>query len=137
MLGDHPDIRIVGDRFVFQSELLFDSASAELGGAGRRQLRRLVSTLRDVAGDIPSDIDWVLRIDGHTDRRSIHTEQFASNWELSTARALAIVKYAVELGIPPSRLAATGFGEFHPLDPGDGPEAYAKNRRIEIKLTSR
>lgn len=136
-LGNHPDIRVVGDRFVFQSELLFESASAELGDAGRKQVQSLARTLRDVASEIPPDIDWVLRIDGHTDRRSIRTEQFPSNWELSTARALAIVKYAIELGIPPGRLAATGFGEFHPLDSGQGPDAYAKNRRIEVKLTSR
>jgi chemotaxis protein MotB len=136
-LGNHPDIQIVGDRFVFQSELLFDTASAELGTGGREQVTQLVRTLKEVAPKIPPDIDWVLRIDGHTDRRRISTERFPSNWELSTARALAIVRYMIELGIEPGRLAATGFGEFHPLDPGTTERAWAKNRRIEIKLTSR
>jgi chemotaxis protein MotB len=128
---------VVGDRFVFQSELLFDTASAELGPAGREQVRRLVATLNEVAPKIPDDIEWVLQIDGHTDRRPIHTGEFPSNWELSTARALAIVKYAIELGVPPRRLAANGFAEFHPLDPGSDERAFAKNRRIEVKLTSR
>ena len=136
-LGNHPDIRIVGDRFVFQSELFFDTASAELGPAGREQVRRLVGILKQVTPKIPSDIDWVLQVDGHTDRRPIRKEPFPSNWELSTARALAIVKYAIELGIPPRHLAANGFAEFHPLDPGDGEAAWARNRRIEVKLTSR
>lgn len=136
-LGNHPDIRVVGDRFVFQSELLFDTASAELGAGGRDQVGRLVRTLNEVASKIPSDIDWVLQIDGHTDKRPIATEQFPSNWELSTARGLAIVKYAIELGVSPKRLAATGFGEFHPLVAGATESDYAKNRRIEVKLTSR
>ena len=136
-LGNHPDIRIVGDRFVFQSELFFDTASAELGPAGREQVRRLVGILKQVTPKIPSDVDWVLQVDGHTDRRPIRTEAFASNWELSAARALAIVKYAIELGVSPRHLAANGFAEFHPLDPGGGEAAWAKNRRIELKLTSR
>ncbi len=136
-LGNQPDIRIVGDRFVFQSELFFDTASAELGPTGREQVRRLVGILKQVTPKIPSDIDWVLQVDGHTDRRPIRKEPFASNWELSTARALAIVKYAIELGVAPQHLAANGFAEFHPLDPGDGEAAWARNRRIEVKLTSR
>jgi len=136
-LGDNPDIRVVGDRFVFQSELLFDTASADLDAQGRSQVRKLADTLKEVMHEIPDDIDWVLRVDGHTDTRPINTDQFPSNWELSTARALAIVHYLQRLGIPPGRMAATGFGEYHPLDDRDTPEAWARNRRIELKLTSR
>ena len=137
-LGNQPDIRIVGDRFVFQSELFFDTASAELGPAGRDQVRRYGRHLE--AGHTEDSVGHRLgglQVDGHTDRRPIRTEAFASNWELSAARALAIVKYAIELGVPPRHLAANGFAEFHPLDPGDGEAAWAKNRRIELKLTSR
>ena len=135
VLGDHPSIRIVGDRFVFQSELLFPSASATLVPEGKKQLAQLAATLKTVTQEIPPDIDWILRVDGHTDRRPIRTQRFPSNWELSTARALSVVEYLVSQGIPPQRLAATGFGEFHPLDSAPGPAAYARNRRIEIKLT--
>ncbi len=134
-LGDHPDIRIVGDRFIFPSELLFPTASATLMPAGRRQLARLAETLKTVTSKIPSDIDWILRIDGHTDRRPIQTARFPSNWELSTARAVSVVNYLVAQGISPMRLAATGFGEFRPLDDRISEDAYKRNRRIEIKLT--
>jgi chemotaxis protein MotB len=134
-LGDHPDIRIVGDRFIFPSELLFPTASAILMPAGRRQLARLAETLKIVTSKIPSDIDWILRVDGHTDRRPIQTARFPSNWELSTARAVSVVNYLIAQGIAPVRLAATGFGEFHPLDDRISQEAYKRNRRIEIKLT--
>lgn len=137
VLGDNPDIRVVGDRFVFQSELLFDTASAELGPDGRRQVAQMARTLKEVMPRIPDDIDWVLRVDGHTDARPIRTAEYPSNWELSTARSVAIVKHLAELGVPPGRMAATGFGPYHPLDPADTPEAWAKNRRIELKLTSR
>jgi len=137
VLGDNPDLRIEGDRFVFQSELLFATGSASLGDQGRAQVRRLANTLTELGQKIPPDIDWVLRVDGHTDRRPIKSPEFPSNWELSTSRALAIVKYMIELGIEPKRLAATGFGEFHPLDDRDNELAYARNRRIELKLTSR
>jgi chemotaxis protein MotB len=137
VLGDREDIRIQGDRFVFPSELFFESASAQLGSKGQTQLTRLAETLKSVAGSIPSDLDWILRIDGHTDRRPINTAQFPSNWELSTARALSIVNYLVAKGISPRRLVAAGFGEFHPLDESDTPQAYQRNRRIEIKLTGR
>jgi chemotaxis protein MotB len=137
VLGDREDIRIQGDRFVFPSELFFESASAQLGPQGQRQLTRLAETLKSVAGTIPSDLDWILRIDGHTDRRPISTAQFPSNWELSTARALSIVNYLVAKGISPRRLVAAGFGEFHPLDENETPQAYRRNRRIEIKLTGR
>jgi len=137
VLGDNPNIRIAGDRFVFQSELLFDSGSAELRPDGLRQVRQLVNTLNEVAPRIPEDLKWVLRIDGHTDRRPIATSQFPSNWELSVARALSIVRYMIALGVPPENLMAAGFGEFHPLDPADTARAWQQNRRIEIKLTQR
>ena len=137
VLGENPDIQIVGDRFVLQSELLFDTASAELGERGKQQVTKLSQTLNSVAAEIPSDIEWIVRIDGHTDRRPINTQEYPSNWELSTARALAIVRYMITQGVPAKRLAATGFGEFHPLVSQKTAEAYAKNRRIEIKLTAR
>ncbi|MCP4406366.1 MAG: peptidoglycan -binding protein [Gammaproteobacteria bacterium] len=135
LLGNHPDVRIQGDRFVFPSELLFSSASAELGAQGETQLAQLAKTLKAVAATIPPDIDWILRIDGHTDKRPIHTAKYSSNWDLSTARALSIVNYLIKQGISPRRLVAAGFGEFHPIDEADTPLAYSRNRRIEIKLT--
>jgi chemotaxis protein MotB len=137
VLGDRPDIRIVGDRFVFQSEVLFQSGSADLQEGGREQIARLAQTLAEVAAKIPTDISWVLRVDGHTDRVPIATARFPSNWELSTARAVAVVKQLNERGIPAARLAATGFGEFQPLDARDDAAAYQRNRRIEFKLTER
>ena len=136
-LGDNPAIRVVGDRFVLPSELLFDSGSADLGAAGRAELAKLAGIVNDLSTRIPSEIDWILRIDGHTDRLPINNAQFTSNWELSTARAVSVVRYLVEQGIPPQRLSAAGFGEFHPVDPADTAEAYRRNRRIELKLTSR
>ena len=135
LLGDNPNIRVVGDRFLFQSELLFASGSAQLGEKGRLELAKLAATLKNVAAKIPKDINWVLRVDGHTDKRPISTKRFASNWELSTARAVSVVRYLAVQGISPQRLAAAGFGEFHPIDPADTPEALQRNRRIEIKLT--
>jgi len=134
-LGERDDIRIVGDRFVFQSEVLFETGSAELGAPGQRQMKRLAETLKDVSARIPGDIDWVLRVDGHTDRRPIRTREFPSNWELSVARALSIVRFLVAEGIPSRRLIAAGFGEYHPLDPANAPAAWQRNRRIEIRLT--
>jgi len=136
-LGNRPDIRIVGDRFVVPTDILFDSGSADLGPPARESLGKLAQTLNEVAAEIPSSLDWVLRIDGHTDKRPIHTAEFPSNWELSTARAVAIVKYLVVQGIPAGHLSANGFGQFQPLDPADTPEAFARNRRIEIQLTNR
>lgn len=136
-LGDRADIRIVGDRFVVPTDVLFESGSADLSPAALVQMKKLAETLNQVAAEIPSNLDWIVRIDGHTDKRPIHTAQFASNWELSTARAVAIVKYLVVQGIPANRLSANGFGQFQPLDPADTPQAYAKNRRIEIQLTNR
>ena len=136
-LGDREDVRIVGDRFVVPSELLFASGSDELGPQAEAQLDGLAATLNEVARQIPPEIDWVLRIDGHTDKRPIRTPRFPSNWELSTARAIAIVKYLIAHGIPAQRLAANGFGEHRPLDTAENETAYALNRRIEIQLTNR
>jgi len=137
VLGDHPDIRIVGDRFVFQSEVLFETGSAELGEEGRVQLARLARTLLDISRQIPAEIDWVLRVDGHTDKRPISTSEFPSNWELSTARAISVVKFLISQGLPPNRVAATGFGQYQPIDPDNDEIAYRRNRRIELKLTER
>jgi chemotaxis protein MotB len=135
ILGKQPGIRIEGDRFVFQSELLFPTASATLTPEGQRQLAELAKTLKSTTAQIPGDINWVLRVDGHTDRRPISTERFPSNWDLSTARALSVVEFLISQGIPPNRLVAAGFGEFHPIDQSGTPEGLARNRRIEIKLT--
>ncbi len=137
VLGDHPDIRVVGDRFVFQSEVLFETGSAEIGPAGAEQINRLAVLLVELAARIPSDIDWVLRIDGHTDRIPIATARYPSNWELSSARALSVLRLLMARGIPPNRLAAAGFGEFQPLDDRRDDVAFRRNRRIEIKLTER
>ncbi|MCW8906253.1 MAG: peptidoglycan -binding protein [Sedimenticola sp.] len=136
LLGDNPSIRVVGDRFLFQSELLFASGSARLGDEGKQQLGKLAGTLKSVADRIPVDIQWILRVDGHTDRIPINNERFPSNWELSTARAVSVVRYLASQGIPEKRLSAAGFGEFHPIDSGGSEEALRRNRRIEIKLTS-
>jgi chemotaxis protein MotB len=137
ILGTRPGVTIVGDRFVFQSEVLFGSGSADLGSDGQQQLAQLARTLLDVSKQIPKDVNWILRVDGHTDNQPISTPQFRSNWELSTARAIAVVKFLISQGIPPERLAAAGFGEFQPLEPGDNPVARARNRRIELKLDQR
>ena len=137
VLGERSDIQIVGDRFVVPSELMFASGTDELTPVALQQLDSLATTLNEVASEIPSGIDWVLRIDGHTDKRPIATARFPSNWELSSARAIAIVKYLVTKGVPAKRLSANGFGQFRPLDPADTDAAYAVNRRIEIQLTNR
>jgi len=137
VLGERSDIRIVGDRFIFQSELLFPTAEDELNPSGREQLAQLADELKGIAEEIPDDIDWILQVEGHTDERPIQTDEFPSNWELSTARAIAVVKFLIEQGIPPDRLSANGYGEHHPIAEGDSPEAYAKNRRIELKFTQR
>ena len=135
-LGNRPDVRIVGDRFVFQSELLFPSGSATLEEGGKLRLAALARTLMDIGKQIPPDVNWVLRVDGHTDVRPVRL-QFASNWELSAARAISVVKFLIDQGIPAERLAAAGFGEYQPLDPGTSDEALARNRRIEVKLDQR
>ena len=136
-LGDRQDIRVVGDRFVFQSEVLFASGSATLGIEGQEQLWQLARTLRDVIQTIPVDINWVLQVDGHTDTVRIATPQFPSNWELSTARATSVVKFLISQGLPAHRLAAAGYGEFQPLEEGVDEAIRRRNRRIELKLTSR
>ncbi|MBV9862667.1 MAG: peptidoglycan -binding protein [Alphaproteobacteria bacterium] len=136
-IGDRPDIRVVGDRFVFQSEVLFTPGNAELGDPAKKQLDPVIAALKDIAGKIPPDLNWILRVDGHTDKRPINTLQFASNWELSAARAISVVRYAIEKGIPADHIAAAGFADKQPLDPADSDEAYRRNRRIELKLTER
>lgn len=132
-------VRIVGDRFVFSSEVLFQVGSAELGDRGKDEIRKVAGIINQIADQIPSEIDWILRVDGHTDRIPISTgRQFADNWELSQARALSVVRYLInDLGIPANRLAANGFGEFQPIDNRNTPEAYAINRRIELKFTEK
>jgi len=137
IIGDRPDIRIVGDRFVFQSEVLFTQGNAELGDAAKQQLDPVITALKEISAKIPNDINWVLRVDGHTDPRPIHNAQFASNWELSAARAISVVRYAIEQGVPASRVAAAGFADNQPIDSGKGEDAYRRNRRIELKLTER
>lgn len=136
-LGKTKRIRVEGDRFVFQSEVLFPSGSANLLAPGQKQITQLAATLKDISKRIPKDVDWVLRVDGHTDKNPIQTPRFPSNWELSTARAIAVVKVLTDLGISPKRLAATGFGQFRPLDSAETPAALNRNRRIEFKLTGR
>ncbi len=138
ILGNRPDIRIVGDRFVFQSEVFFDSGAAVLRPEGRAELDKLAGALLELDKQIPSEINWVLRVDGHTDVRPLSgTTAFKTNWDLSAARAIAVVQYLISKGVPPQRLVAAGFGEFQPIDPGTTEEAYSRNRRIELKLTER
>jgi chemotaxis protein MotB len=138
VLANRPGIQIVGDRFVFQSEVLFPVGSADLTQAGQSGITALAITIKDIATEIPPGINWILRVDGHTDRQPIKGNgQFASNWELSAARAITVVKLLIADGVPAEHLAATGFADNQPLDPGDTPEAYAKNRRIELRLTDR
>ncbi|WP_419729786.1 peptidoglycan -binding protein [Lichenicola sp.] len=137
LLAHQPGIRVVGDRFVFQSEVLFPPGSAELSAAGRAQMNTLARTLKTIAAEIPPDLPWILRVDGHADRQPIANTAFATNWELSSARAITVVKLLTADGINPQNLAATGFSQFQPLDNGSTPEAYARNRRIELRLTDR
>lgn len=138
ILGNRQDMRIVGDRFVLQSEVLFAPGKAELKPEAAGELDRIGATILEVAKDIPPDIPWILRVDGHTDIRPISgAGGFSSNWALSAARAISVVQYLIGKGLPPQRLAATGFGEFQPIELGTGDEAYARNRRIEMKLTER
>jgi len=137
VLGNRPDIRVVGDRFVFQSELFFDSGQAVLNQEGRSELDKLAPALLDLEKQIPPDISWVLRVDGHTDVRPIASAQFPSNWALSAARAISVVQYLISKGVSPQRLVAAGFGEFQPLDPDRTEEAFRRNRRLELKLTER
>jgi chemotaxis protein MotB len=136
ILGNRPDMRIVGDRFVLQSEVFFDTGRADLKPEGRGDLDQVAAALVSLDTQIPADIPWVLRVDGHTDVRPI-TGQFKSNWDLSAARAISVVQYLITKGVKPSRLVAAGFGEFQPIDPGTTEDAYRRNRRIEFKLTER
>jgi chemotaxis protein MotB len=137
ILANRPDIRIEGDRFVFPSEVFFEVGSASISSSGLQQLDKLADALKQLEGQIPAEIKWVLRVDGHTDKRPQRSAQFPSNWELSAGRAIEVVKYLVSRGISPQHLVAAGFGEFQPLDTADTEEAYAKNRRLELKLTER
>jgi chemotaxis protein MotB len=136
-LADRSEVSIEGDRFVIQSGVLFDSGSADLGVFGATQLKELANLLIEIETEIPTELKWVLRIDGHTDNRPINTPAFPSNWELSAARAISVAKYLIEQGVPPRRVAAAGFGEFQPLSEGSDEASYRRNRRIELKLTER
>jgi len=135
ILEGRADVQVVGDRFVFQSEVLFPPGDASVSDAGKPTLDKLADAIKQLQTEIPSDINWVLRIDGHTDKRPINTPEFPSNWELSAARAIAVTKYLVADGVSAQHLVAAGFGDSRPIDPADTDEAYAKNRRIEFKLT--
>ena len=137
VLSDRRDFTIIGDRFVFQSEVLFASASADLEPEGHERLAQFAQVLREVMVRIPTDLPWILQVDGHTDRRPIQTARFPSNWELSAARAISVVNFLIALGIPAEHLSATGYGEFQPIDDRDDAIAHRRNRRIELKLTQR
>ena len=137
ILGNRPDVRVVGDRFVFQSEVFFDTGQATLLPEGQQELNSVATALVDLDKQIPAEISWVLRVDGHTDVRPINSPVFKSNWELSSARAISVVQYLISLGVPAQRLVAAGFAEFQPLDPGNTEDAFRRNRRIELKLTER
>lgn len=136
-LRDRRDIRVVGDRFVFQSEVLFPSGQATMTPEGLAALDQLAAAIVDLEKTIPTQVDWALQVDGHTDARPIASAQFPSNWELSNARAISVVKYLISRGVPPARLVAAGYGEFRPLEVGETEEALRRNRRIELKLTNR
>jgi chemotaxis protein MotB len=137
ILGNRPDIRIVGDRFVFQSEVFFDRGSATPRPEALAALDQLASAILELEKQIPPDISWAIRVDGHTDSRPISTPQFPSNWELSAARAIAVVQYLISKGVQPQHLIAAGFGEYQPMDGGTSEDALSRNRRIELKLTER
>jgi chemotaxis protein MotB len=137
ILGSRSGVRVVGDRFVFESSVLFDSNKADVSPLGRQSLDDLANAVNDLSREIPPDLPWILRVDGHTDKHAISGGQFKNNWELSSARAIAVVQYLVSKGVPPDRLAAAGFGEFQPIDPGTDDDAFSRNRRIELKLTER
>ena len=137
VLKGRDDVQIVGDRFVFQSEVLFAQGQAEIAAEGRDQLAKLAVALADIATKIPEDINWVLQVDGHTDDVPIHAGRYADNWDLSTERALSVVRFLNQQGLPANRLAAAGYGEFQPLDAADNDDARRKNRRIELKITQR
>jgi chemotaxis protein MotB len=136
VLEGRADVRVVGDRFVFQSEVLFDAGQAAISPEGQTELAKLADAIKQLEAEIPPEIAWVLRVDGHTDARPLSgTGRFRNNWELSAARAIAVVRYLIDKGVSPQHLVAAGFGEYQPIEPGDSDEANAKNRRIELKLT--
>lgn len=137
VLKGRDDVQIVGDRFVFQSEVLFAPGQADIGATGQQQLSKLAIALADIAAKIPDDINWVLQVDGHTDNLPVRAGRYADNWDLSTERALSVVRFLVSQGVPAARLAATGYGEFQPLTSGDTTEDRRLNRRIELKITQR
>jgi len=137
LLRDRKDIRVVGDRFVFQSEVLFPSGQATMTAEGLAAVDQLAAAIIELERSIPPEIDWALQVDGHTDSRAIATSQFPSNWELSSARATSVVKYLISRGVSPKRLVAAGYGEFQPLEEGTSEEVMRRNRRIELKLTNR
>jgi chemotaxis protein MotB len=137
ILSQRSDILVVGDRFVFQAEVLFEKGRAELNAEGQAEMLKLAEAVRQLESEIPPDIAWVLRVDGHTDVDPIQSAQFRSNWELSAARAIAVVNFLIANGVSPQHLVAAGFGEFQPIDPGSTEEAKSRNRRIELKLTER
>ena len=135
ILGDRPDVIVVGDRFILPSEIFFESGSAEINEAGKRELSKIADVLIELNGEIPSEVNWILRVDGHTDKNPISTPEYPSNWHLATARALNVVLFMIGEGVPAKRLVPAGFGEFHPLDEGSNADALRRNRRIEFKLT--
>ena len=138
ILSDRENIRIVGDRFVFQSEVLFPVGGADLDTAGQAEMAKLAAAILELAQEIPAEINWVLRVDGHTDASPLTgTGRYRDNWELSSARATSVVKYLISQGVPANRLVAAGFGEFQPIAEGDTPDVLSQNRRIELKLTER
>ncbi|MGE0846890.1 MAG: peptidoglycan -binding protein, partial [Flavobacteriaceae bacterium] len=137
ILSQRSDIRVVGDRFVFQAEVLFGSGSDEINAEGREEMAKLADAIKQLEGEIPPEINWVLRVDGHTDKRPINSPRFKSNWELSAARAISVVQFLIAQGVSPNRLVAAGFADNQPLEQGDSDETYARNRRIELKLTER
>ena len=136
-LGNREGVKVEGDRFIIQSGILFSSGSAEISGAGRENLRQIAYLILELVSDIPDDVDWILRVDGHTDSKPIQTVRFPSNWELSTARATSVVRFLISLGVPEHRLMAAGLGEFQPLASGEDADTMQRNRRIEFKLTDR
>ncbi|WP_131196490.1 peptidoglycan -binding protein [Lichenihabitans psoromatis] len=137
ILGARPGIKVVGDRFVFESEVLFDVGQSTINPDGRSELDKLASAVIELEREIPPEIPWIMRVDGHTDKRPITSPQFKTNWDLSASRAISVVEYLVTKGVDPTRLLAAGFGEFQPIDTGDSDEALRRNRRIELKITER
>lgn len=137
ILGDRGDIKVVGDRFLLPSEVLFEKGRADLSAQGKAEIDKIAVALVEVEKEIPSEIPWVLRVDGHTDKNPIRKLAFKSNWELSAARSIAVVQYLIEKGLPPNHLLAGAFGDQQPLDTGASEEALRRNRRIELKITER